>query len=387
MRRRWCIGLILLLGCEGTLTSTAGRGRSDSGSRALHDAGRRAASPDGAAISSSPDASAPFEDPSLSDAGAPADMGPPPADAGPPSVDPMTDIVGCAMTPPAGSPTPPPTPTYAGACPGLVAGHNLITSSGSTRDFRLVVPAGYDPSRSYPLFFLWHWLRGSADSFYSEGDVQSAADTQHFIAVIPEAKGDLSYTWPFTVIDSSSRINEDLQLFDDMLACVSAQYSINNACVTSVGVSAGALWTDQLAGARGQYLSSFISLSGGTGGYVRPWSGSAHRMAALVLWGGPTDMCVVDMNAASLNLEAGLTAGGNFLVECVHNCGHSTPPIVGTPSLLAPLWKFVLQHPYWLPAGTSPFQTTGLPSDFPEWCGIAAGGATIRVGACSPSRC
>jgi len=369
MQRGWLVGWMVLAGCTGRMSSTPGRTGSDAGAGVPRDAGRGA----------SPDARA-------GDAG---DVAPRAADdAGPLSDGTMSGMVTCSSTPPPGSPAPPAPPTYAGTCPALVDGHNDLTSSGHTRNFRLVLPAGYDVSRSYPLFFLWHWLRGNADGFYGTGDLQTAADSQHFIAVIPEAKGDLEYTWPFTILDSSSRIHEELQFFDDMLACVSAQFSVNDRCVTSVGVSAGALWTDELAGQRGQYLSSFISLSGGTGGsYVVPWHASPHKMAALVLWGGPSDTCVVDMAAASRDLESHLGSDGHFLVECVHNCGHSAPPIMGTSTLLAPLWEFVLAHPYWLPAGTSPYDVTGLPADFPDWCGIGAGGATIRTGACSGSAC
>ncbi len=368
MRRRCCIGLVFVLGCSGSLD------------RSQADAGQ-------GAFSSTPMSDGGFV--ALADAGPPDDAGAvegPLSDAG---QSPATFDTGlCGMAPPPGSPTPPPPPTYGGTCPTLVNGHNDIMSSGSMRNFRLVVPTDYDPSKSYPLFFLWHWLHGSADAFYDDGMLQTAVDAQHFIAVIPEAKGDLPTTWPFMILDSSSRLNEGAQFFDDMYACVAAQYSINRECVTTIGVSAGALWTDQLVGMRGQYFSSFVSLSGGTGGsYVKSWHSTSHAMPALVLWGGPSDTCVVNMAQASMDLESHLTSEGHFVLECIHNCGHSTPPFMGMTSTYSPLWEFVMQHPYWLPAGTSPFQTSGLPSDFPSWCGVGAGSATMRSGACSGSAC
>lgn len=52
------------------------------------------------------------------------------------------------------------------------------------------------------------------------------------------------------------------------------------------------------------------------------------------------------------------------------------------------LWQFVMDHPYWLPKGQSPYLTDGLPKVMPEWCGIGKGSATPRTGACSnPSQC
>ncbi len=386
MRRRFCIGLIFVLGCA---DGGFGNGGRSMGAPSTEDDA-------GSDSYFSRDGQVPLEDASTTDtgtasmldAGTSATTGTPDSGAGTTAM-PMPTLGMCAMTPPAGSPTPPPPPTYSGTCPSLVAGHNHITSSGNTRDFRLVLPTDYDPSKSYPLFFLWHWLAGSADAFYTDGQVQTAADTQEFIAVIPEEKGDLPQNWPYTVADSSARFNEEVQFFDDMYACAAAQLPINTECVTTVGVSSGALWTDQLVGVRGQYFSSFISLSGGTGGrFIKPWQSTSHHMPAMVLWGGPGDACsIISMAQGSMDLESHLASEGHFFVECVHNCGHSVPPIMGTTSAYSPLWEFVLQHPYWLTDGSSPYQNSGLPSDFPSWCGIGAGSATPRTGSCPASAC
>ena len=337
------------------------------------------------------------------DAGRPRDGGPRPMrdsgpepgdDAGPlPDAGPPVDAsawagVTCATPPPDGAEAPPPLPTYAGTCPTLRAGHNALSSTGHMRDFRLVLPATMAPGETYPVFFLWHWLGGSADDFYERGEVQAAADAQRFIAVIPEARDDLRFKWPYLESDSMARFTEEVTFFDDMLACVGAQFAINRQCVTSVGVSAGGLWTSQLAGARGHYLSSVLSLSGGTGGaLVRPWTSSTHRVPAVVLWGGPSDWCFVDFDETSRDLEMNLARDGHFFVECIHNCTHAEPPLMGASSRYSSLWDFVLQHPYWLPAGASPYLADGLPSAFPEWCGIGAGSATIREGMCPGSAC
>ncbi len=176
----------------------------------------------------------------------------------------------CSATPPAGAPTPPAPKAYSGGtCPTLAAGMNPITSSGNARSFLLAVPANLQPNEHLPVIFLWYWLKGTAQDFYTVGDVQAAVDQQRFIAVIPDAKGDLFYNWPFTVNDSQARVDEEITFFDDMLSCVSSQFDVNASCVSTVGVSAGALFTDQLIGARSEYFSSFLSLSGGVA-YPRP---------------------------------------------------------------------------------------------------------------------
>lgn len=161
--------------------------------------------------------------------------------------------------------------------------------------------------------------------------------------------------------------------------------------MSSVGVSAGALWIAQLASYRGDYLSSFISLSGGTGGVIEPWSAPGHKMPGLVLWGGPTDSCfgLLMFQQTSLMLESELVNGGHFFLEFVHNCGHVQPPLpAGMASAFQGLWQFVFDHPYWLAPGESPYAAMGIPAGLPEWCGIGRGSATPRVGQClEPPAC
>ena len=240
------------------------------------------------------------------------------------------------------------------------------------------------------MIFLWHWLGGEANGFLTRGEVQNAVNAQRFIAVIPEAKEGTLFRWPFSVADAQAALDEELVFFDDMLSCVSAEFSVNENCVATAGVSAGALFSAQLASYRGDYLSSFLSLSGGTGGsFIKPWGNPAHKMPAIVLWGGPQDTCIViNFQETSLDLEQQLTAGGHFFLECVHNCTHNEPPFPpGTSSKYGPLWEFVFDHPFWLAAGESPYSASGIPAGMPEWCGIGAGSATIREGMCAGSAC
>jgi predicted esterase len=296
----------------------------------------------------------------------------------------------CHDPAPAGARTPPPPPVYSGgSCPALVPGLNDFESNGP-RQFILVLPADSRPDEKLPLIFLWHWLGGEANDFLERGEVQKAVDSQRFIAVIPEARADVLFKWPFSLADQQASVDQELQFFDDMLACVSAQFSVNSSCVATAGVSAGALWSGQLASYRGDYLSSFLSLSGGTGtATIKPWGNPDNKMPALVLWGGEADTCiVVNFQDTSRDLEQNLTSNGHFFLECVHNCMHGQPPFPpGTSSAFEVLWQFVFDHPYWLEPGQSPYLERGIPASFPEWCGIGANSATIRAGECPPPAC
>jgi len=285
-------------------------------------------------------------------------------------------------------------------------GTNTLTSTGHSRQLILVVPAGLTSEERPPVLFLWHWLGGSASKFLERGDIQTAADQQRFIAVIPESKGanvfgtSFDTRWPFDITQSSSRMNEEFAFFDDMLACVEAQFAINAHCVSSIGVSAGALFTDQLAQARSTTLANFVSLSGGvSANIIKPWGHAARKLPAVVLWGGDgppaqdgvKDIlgCVgigMDFSVASKSLEQGLAGDGHFFVECKHNCGHVEPPLEAPlgESKYASIWEFAMDHPFWLPAGTSPYQSEGLPTTLPAWCGIGANSCTPRSGGGCP---
>jgi hypothetical protein len=297
----------------------------------------------------------------------------------------------CFDAPPPGAEPPPAAKAYSeGQCPMLVEGRNSLVSGPATREFILALPMDLEPDERVPVIFLWHWLGGEAQDFYDEGDVQAAVDSYRFIAVIPEAKGDLQFQWPMTAGDGQARVDEELTFFDDMLACVSEQFQVIHECVASAGVSAGALWTPVLAGHRGEYLSSMMSLSGGSGGVIQPWQGSVKKMPAMVLWGGPTDNCLglLSFETMSHTLEEGLTMDGHFLLECIHNCGHSAPPFdaPGATTAFAPLWEFVIDHPYWLAPGQSPY-VDALPPAFPDWCSVGMGTATPREGPCMGGGC
>lgn len=307
----------------------------------------------------------------------------------------------CFDAPPAGAATPPPPKAYSGGtCPtltptteaadGTVVNKNTIQTGGQARQFMLAVPSDLKDTEKLPVVFLWSWLGGSAQDFYDRAEVQKAVNAQRFLAVIPESTGS-TFRWPYTVADSQATIDAELTFFDDMLACVSQQYNTNPSCVSSAGVSAGALWTDDLAHHRSEYLSSFISLSGGTGGtFIQPWVNPPRVAPSIVLWGGPQDTCIViNFQDTSHDLEQHLTDESAFFLECIHDCRHQEPPFPpGTNSKYEALWNFVFDHPYWLKQGQSPYIQHGIPSGMPSWCGIGTNSATPRTeDNCPPPAC
>ncbi|PRQ03773.1 hypothetical protein [Enhygromyxa salina] len=311
----------------------------------------------------------------------------------------------CGTEPPPGATLAPALPSYGGpgSCPTLETGaevFNIMQTEHGERRFLVVAPNDAQADEVFPVIFMYHWLGGEAVDFYEQAEAQYAADYYRFIAIIPEGRdGDsgVPFRWPFSIADDDAQLDEEFTFHDDMLACVAEQFALDKECVSTMGVSAGALFSAQLASRHGDHLASLMSLSGGTGGaLIKPWVPAAHRMPALVLWGGPSDLCLgVNFDSTSMELEAELQADNHFIVECVHNCTHATPPFEpDDPSLptYASTWQFVLDHPYWLEDGESPYTdyvtaTGGLPPAWPEWCAIGPGNAMIREGECGGSQC
>jgi predicted esterase len=308
--------------------------------------------------------------------------------------------VKCGMKPPTGATLAQiPTKYTGGTCPTLQAGTNKLTSGKRKRQFILVLPKNPKAGEQFPVLFLWHWLKGTASKFLKQGEIQKAADQQRFIAILPESPFDLDLfglvklPWPILTTTPKARFEEEFTFFDDMLACIAKQYKIDRQCVSSIGVSAGALFTVALSQARSQTLANFVSLSGGSGNsksglsnrLIPEFKSPKRKLPGLVLWGGPSDSCVLlNFQQASQDLGKALDKNGHFFIECIHNCKHAEPPV--TPpagqSKYAPIWEFVFRHPFWLKSGQSPYQVNGWKSPSLNWCGIGKGSASIRTGTC-----
>ena len=349
--------------------------------------------PDAALDVSAPDAAP--------DAPIAQDVSPPPADL--PTEASVAHLAGvtCASTPPEGATRSPPLPAYSGGtCPTLRPGTNTIRTTGGDRSFILVVPTGFDRARPAPLVFIWHWLGGSASSVVNNAMAQPIADALGVIVAIPEKKTDLAIripiinrdfdpAWPYLNLASAARVEEEARFFDDVIACVHASYGVNADCISSAGVSAGALWTSQLMQIRSERLASAIILSGGVGpatstGVIdaRGWTAPPRAIPTLLGWGGPIDQCGLNFNTASRSLGTRLHMAGSFVEECIHNCGHTVPPVDDQAAGLRVLLRFAVDHPYWLRRGESPYLHDGLPTGTPSWCAIGVGRAVARTGAC-----
>jgi len=295
--------------------------------------------------------------------------------------------------------TPPLKPYSGGVCPIITGGNDLdpdennfpsslntgFMSAGASREFRFIIPSDYDPTREYPLLIGYHWINGSSRLFIRDGEMNTAAEEFDWLIVLPdslkEANGDRVYTldWPFGYLTDEDDWEPELTFFDDLLTCISEQYLIDRCRVYGAGVSAGALWMTFVSTTeRVDSLASVVSLSGGLGQVGSVWqmtyAPQANKYPAVVLWGGSTDWFIINFEASSERYRDELIADNHFVISCTHDSGHGVPPMEPPCegcTRFGAIWQFFADHPYGLPAGYSPYQATGLPEGFPDWCEIA----------------
>lgn len=212
-----------------------------------------------------------------------------------------------------------PIPAYSGgACPILEAGRNAFEVAGLERTVDVFLPPAPEGA---PLLFLWHPLGSNASQigrFFGASDI---AAEQGWIVVVPESRR-LQTEWAF-VGDPAA----DLAVFDDLLACLDAQFGVDAQRVYTSGFSAGALWSSYLIMHRGEHLAAALVLSGGVTAFT-PHRSSPFALPVLLTWGGPNDQYggVINFQETTGIFRDRLREDGHPVVTCEHVGGHVPPP-------------------------------------------------------------
>ena len=245
-------------------------------------------------------------------------------------------------------------PYSGGTCPELVEGANSdFASAGESREFQLKLPE--DPVGA-PVVFLWHWLGGTASQALQTFRYGQLPEDEGVIVVAPSSCCD-PFEWQFMTPPEE---NVDLVFFDDLLTCLDEQFSVDRDRIWATGMSAGGLWTTYLTVERAGWLVATAPFSGGTDPVVA-YRTPDEPIPVMLTWGGPTDIyAVLSFEEASLAFESSLMTDGHFVVECLHDGGHTIP--TGGP---AAAWEFFEAHP----RGVAPEPwADGLPDGFLDIC-------------------
>lgn len=245
-------------------------------------------------------------------------------------------LVGCAGAPcvdeapwraepaPLEVPAEPREPT-GGACAPLAGGWNTIRSDGLERRAFLVLP---DDPVGAPVVFGWHGNDRTVEDFAVDVDAVGLARRTGAVVVLPEAAaGGYFLAWAAPPNDPAP----DASFFDDLLACLDASFAIDRDRVSTLGFSAGGVWSAWLMGHRAQHLAAGVVLSGGTdfelpfGGCINPYEAPSWPLAALVAHGGPGDVAFLDFPTMARRFARALRRDGGTAALCEHAGGHRVP--------------------------------------------------------------
>lgn len=120
----------------------------------------------------------------------------------------------------------------------VTSGKKTITSSGQQRSYIIDIPANYDMSKPYRMFYTSHWIGSTSEAvrdqnYYFLKPLATAAN-EPAIFVAPQSDGS---TWQ----------EKDHALFDDLLAYVKANLCIDTTRVFATGFSFGGMITYSLS--------------------------------------------------------------------------------------------------------------------------------------------
>ncbi|MCO4761738.1 MAG: hypothetical protein KC502_09555 [Myxococcales bacterium] len=254
-------------------------------------------------------------------------------------------------------------------CPTLKAGANEMTSAEHKRTFIVNLPAEATGTKKLPVVFVYHGNTGNAaDILKALGwpTIQTDAKADPFILVAADTTADVGGSKPVLDWRFGEKVfdmdNRELVFFDDMLKCVSEQYSVDSDRIYVNGMSAGAMMTTFLTLHRGKKLAATAPFSGG---YLHDWPKDAPKVPMLVTWGGDEDFAYKqNFDTLAKALMGNLDANGWFYGLCNHGTGHKAPGAV-----VKAAWSFLKAHK--LGEKASPF-AAGLPKDFPDYCKLPA---------------
>lgn len=246
-------------------------------------------------------------------------------------------------------------------CPVMNEGRTTdFPSAGQDREYELDLPDGYDGSTPTPLVFNYHGIGGSIDGMLSAENLLEEANRTGHMVITPQAldRGGQAAWDPI----GAPNYNQDVVFFDDLLTCVSEQYNIDSQRVHAMGMSLGGIFTGTLVMTRSDVLASAAPFSGGLMNFKADgW----QPIPTVVSWGGEDDYILdQDFNALAGSMMERLSEDGHFIVGCDHGLGHELAP-----EMWPYAFRFFLDHPKGV--DPLPYSSTGLPSEFPEYCFMA----------------
>ena len=146
-----------------------------------------------------------------------------------------------------------------GRAPTVATGElvlQTLESGGTTRDWAVLLPEGYDPDRRYPVVYQFH---GCSDNPMRETNNVPTQRESGADAIVVRGRA-VDRCW------DTMASGPDVAFFDALVAEVEATYCADPDRRFAAGYSGGAFMTHQLACVRGDQLRGVATIAGGQPG-------------------------------------------------------------------------------------------------------------------------
>jgi dienelactone hydrolase len=185
---------------------------------------------------------------------------------------------------------------------------------------------------------------------------------------VPQAKAPsagATAIWQFPSPLKNKPPEFDLTLFDGLLTCIDQQFDIDNARVSTMGFSAGAIWITYLLMHRSDYLASAAIFSGGISPSLFPYNKPTYKVPVIGSHGGPSDVFQGFIKFADMmnTLSAKLVKDAHVMILCAHGQGHTVTPKIVTGAV-----EFVFSHKYG--DGSSIYDAARVAKVLPSYCSL-----------------
>lgn len=147
-------------------------------------------------------------------------------------------------------------------------GYETIEVNGTTRQYQIFIPSGYNPDHPSPLLLGLHGAGGDAGQFRRSSGFDAVAEAQNFIVVYPDGMGTLKYafhTWNSGEIPK--RTANDVEFLVTLIGYLQAHYRINASQIYMVGHSNGAMMTYRMAGEHADLFAAIATVAGSVGSH------------------------------------------------------------------------------------------------------------------------
>ncbi len=184
----------------------------------------------------------------------------------------------------------------------LKSGRASIDSSGTTREYVLKIPDGYDTNKPYRLIFAWHWRGGSANDV-----VTGTVGGGPYYGLEQRAAGSAIFVSPEGIDAGFANTNgRDSAFLRAMLARFNSKLCIDQGRIFSTGFSYGGMMSDSIGCEMADVFRAIAPMSGAITNAAHQYSGctqtNSHPIAVWMSHGDADTVVPLADGKAALDL-------------------------------------------------------------------------------------